>query len=101
MNLLTLVLALPLAGFLIALLMPRNSPQSSRMWALIASLVTFAASLGLLVADEILGATALISPLILCAAARPFDRIKNAPIWRMKISVRRGFETTFMIGNPR
>src|SRR4051812_13493358 len=48
MNLLTLVLALPLAGFLIALLMPRNSPQSSRMWALIASLVTFAASLGLL-----------------------------------------------------
>ena len=48
MNLLTLVLALPLAGFLIALLMPRNSPQSSRMWALIASLVTFVASLGLL-----------------------------------------------------
>ena len=48
MNLLTVVLALPLAGFLIALLLPRSSPQASRMWALVSSLATFAASLGLL-----------------------------------------------------
>jgi len=48
MNLLTVVLALPLAGFLIALLIPRSSPQSSRNWSLAISLVTFAAALGLL-----------------------------------------------------
>jgi NADH-quinone oxidoreductase subunit M len=48
MNLLTLVLALPLASFLIALLLPRSSPQASRMWALVSSLATFAASVGLL-----------------------------------------------------
>ncbi len=48
MNLLTAVLFLPLAGFLVALAMPRSSPQSSRMWALILSLATFVASLGLL-----------------------------------------------------
>jgi NADH-quinone oxidoreductase subunit M len=48
MNLMTAVLALPLAGFLIALMIPRNSPHASRMWALLLSLVTFAASLGLL-----------------------------------------------------
>ena len=48
MNLLTAVLALPLAGFLIALLLPRRSPQASRVWALLSSVVTFAASLGLL-----------------------------------------------------
>ncbi|HWC99764.1 MAG TPA: NADH-quinone oxidoreductase subunit M [Candidatus Sulfopaludibacter sp.] len=48
MNLLTLVLALPLAGFLIALFMPRTSPQASRIWALLSSLGTLAASLGLL-----------------------------------------------------
>jgi NADH-quinone oxidoreductase subunit M len=48
MNLLTVVLALPLAGFLIALFMPRNSPQSSRVWAIAISVVTFVASLGLL-----------------------------------------------------
>jgi NADH-quinone oxidoreductase subunit M len=47
MNLLTVVLALPLAGFLIALLAPRTAPQASRMWALVISLVTFVASLGL------------------------------------------------------
>jgi NADH-quinone oxidoreductase subunit M len=47
MNLLTIVLALPLVGFLVALMLPRSSPASSRMWALIASLVTFAASLAL------------------------------------------------------
>ncbi len=48
MNLLTAVLALPLAGFLIALYIPRTSPQASRTWAIVLSLVTFAASLGLL-----------------------------------------------------
>jgi NADH-quinone oxidoreductase subunit M len=48
MNLLTVVLLLPLAGFLIALLIPRSSPQGSRIWALAISLVTFVASLGLL-----------------------------------------------------
>ncbi|MDR3701017.1 MAG: NADH-quinone oxidoreductase subunit M [Candidatus Sulfopaludibacter sp.] len=48
MNLLTVVLALPLASFLIALLLPRSSPQASRMWALVSSVATFAASLGLL-----------------------------------------------------
>ena len=50
MNLLTAVLALPLAGFLIALLIPRSSPQASRLWAFAVSLVTFVASLGLAVA---------------------------------------------------
>jgi NADH-quinone oxidoreductase subunit M len=48
MNLLTLVLILPLAGFLIALLIPRSAPQGSRAWSLILSLVTFVASLGLI-----------------------------------------------------
>jgi NADH-quinone oxidoreductase subunit M len=48
-NLLDVVLFLPLAGFLIALLIPRSaSPQGHRFWALISSLATFAASLGLL-----------------------------------------------------
>jgi NADH-quinone oxidoreductase subunit M len=47
-NLLTVVLFLPLAGFLIALAIPRSSPQGSRIWALALSLVTFIASLGLL-----------------------------------------------------
>ena len=48
MNLLTVVLLLPLAGFLIALCIPRSSPQASRVWALVLSLAVFAASLGLL-----------------------------------------------------
>jgi NADH-quinone oxidoreductase subunit M len=48
MNLLTVVLFLPLAGFLAALLVPRTAPQASRVWALICSLATFAASVGLL-----------------------------------------------------
>jgi NADH-quinone oxidoreductase subunit M len=48
MNLLEVVLFLPLAGFLIALLIPRSSPQASRVWALLASLATFVLSLGLL-----------------------------------------------------
>lgn len=47
MNLLSLVLFLPLAGFLVALVLPRSSPQSSRLWALVVSLITFAASLAL------------------------------------------------------
>jgi NADH-quinone oxidoreductase subunit M len=47
MNLLSVVLFLPLAGFLVALLLPRSSPQSSRGWALLISLVTFATSLAL------------------------------------------------------
>jgi NADH-quinone oxidoreductase subunit M len=48
LNLLTLVLAMPLVGFLVAVLLPRSSPQASRMWAIVWSLVTFAASLGLI-----------------------------------------------------
>jgi NADH-quinone oxidoreductase subunit M len=47
MNLLSVVLFLPLAGFVVALLVPRSSPGSSRWWALVISLVTFAASLAL------------------------------------------------------
>jgi len=47
MNLLTIVLFLPLAGFLVALAVPRSSPQSSRIWALAISLVTLVASLAL------------------------------------------------------
>jgi len=45
MNLLTAVLFLPLAAFVIALCIPRGN--GSRMWALISSLAVFAASLGL------------------------------------------------------
>jgi NADH-quinone oxidoreductase subunit M len=48
MNLLTVVLLLPLFGFLAAISLPRTSPEASRIWALAVSLVTFAASLGLL-----------------------------------------------------
>ena len=48
MNLLTVVLLLPLAGFLVALAIPRSAPQASRNWALGVSLATFLASLGLL-----------------------------------------------------
>jgi NADH-quinone oxidoreductase subunit M len=47
MNLPTLILALPLAGFLVALLVPRSSPQASRIWAIAISLATFVASLAL------------------------------------------------------
>ncbi len=47
MNLLVWVLFLPLAAFLAALALPRSSPQSSRLWALVASLATFALSIGL------------------------------------------------------
>jgi len=48
MNLLLVVLLLPLAGFLVALALPRSSENASRTWALTLSLVTFVASLGLL-----------------------------------------------------
>jgi NADH-quinone oxidoreductase subunit M len=49
MNLLTLVLALPLIAFFVALAIPRSSSaQGSRLWALVSSIATFAASLGLL-----------------------------------------------------
>ena len=44
MNLLSVVLFLPLVGFVVALLLPRSSPQSSRVWALVISLVTFGVS---------------------------------------------------------
>ena len=47
MNVLTLLLVLPAAGFLIALFIPRSSPQSSRTWAILISLVTFLVSLAL------------------------------------------------------
>ena len=47
MNLPTLILALPLAGFLVALLVPRSSPHGSRIWAIAITLATFAASLAL------------------------------------------------------
>src|SRR5258708_2291418 len=47
MTLLNLVLALPLAGFLIVLLMPREKPQSIRGVALAIALLTFVLSIGL------------------------------------------------------
>lgn len=47
MNLLLWVLAMPLVGFLIALTIPRSSPQSSRIWAIFWSLATFVGSIGL------------------------------------------------------
>jgi NADH-quinone oxidoreductase subunit M len=47
MNLLSVVLFLPLVGFLVALLIPRSSPQASRTWALVISLAIFVISIGL------------------------------------------------------
>jgi NADH-quinone oxidoreductase subunit M len=47
MNLLLVVLALPLLGFLIALAIPRSMPQASRIWAIVWSLATFVVSIGL------------------------------------------------------
>lgn len=47
MNLPTLLLIVPLAGFLIALLIPRSSANGSRVWALAVSLLTFVVSLAL------------------------------------------------------
>ncbi|MGA7235578.1 MAG: NADH-quinone oxidoreductase subunit M [Bryobacteraceae bacterium] len=46
--LLLIVLLMPLAAFFVALALPRSSPEAGRMWALIASLATFVASLGLI-----------------------------------------------------
>jgi NADH-quinone oxidoreductase subunit M len=48
MNLLNAVLLLPLAGFLVALALPRSRPETSRWWAVAVSLITFVASLALL-----------------------------------------------------
>jgi NADH-quinone oxidoreductase subunit M len=48
MNLLTLVLFIPLAGFLAALVVPRSAPQVSRNLGIAISLLTFIASLGIL-----------------------------------------------------
>jgi len=47
MNILTLVLLLPLAGFFAALAIPRSSPQASRNFGMVVALATFVASLGL------------------------------------------------------
>ena len=49
MNLLTLVLLLPLVGFLGALAIPRSAPQVSRNFGIAVALATFVASLGLLI----------------------------------------------------
>jgi NADH-quinone oxidoreductase subunit M len=48
MSLLDTVLFLPLIGFFLLLLVPKNNPYASRVWALLVSVVTFAASLGLI-----------------------------------------------------
>ena len=48
MTLLDTVLFLPLVGFFLMLLVPKDNPQAARMGALVISLVVFAASLGLL-----------------------------------------------------
>jgi len=48
MNLLTVVLLLPLAGFLIAMFIPRSAPQVSRNFGMALALITLVASLGLL-----------------------------------------------------
>jgi len=51
-SLLNLVLALPLAGFLIACFIPRSSASGSRTFALLLSIATFVVSLGLPVAFQ-------------------------------------------------
>ncbi len=48
MSLLDLVIFLPLAGFLIAILLPNDSPDGIRRFTLVFSLIVFAASLGLI-----------------------------------------------------
>ncbi len=48
MNLLTVVIALPLVAFLVALILPKESPQFIRIFAITASVVIFAISLGLI-----------------------------------------------------
>ncbi|MBV6431500.1 MAG: NADH-quinone oxidoreductase subunit M [Bryobacteraceae bacterium] len=47
MNLLNLVLALPLAGFLVTLLLPKNNSHAIRLFSLVVSLAVFVLSLGL------------------------------------------------------
>ena len=47
MNLLELVLAVPAAGFLVALLIPRSQEAMVRMFTLAVSLLAFVLSLGL------------------------------------------------------
>jgi NADH-quinone oxidoreductase subunit M len=49
MTLLDVLIALPLAGFLLLLVLPRASEANSRLVALVISLAIFVASLGLLV----------------------------------------------------
>jgi NADH-quinone oxidoreductase subunit M len=48
MSVLSTVIFLPLIGFLVALLMPKENAGASRFWALAISLVTFLVSLGLI-----------------------------------------------------
>jgi len=48
MTLLDIVIFLPLIGFLILLLVPKTKPETSRLLALVISLVTFVLSLGLI-----------------------------------------------------
>jgi NADH-quinone oxidoreductase subunit M len=48
MSILTAVIFLPLVGFLVALLIPKDNPGASRYWALGISFVTFLVSLGLI-----------------------------------------------------
>lgn len=47
MTLLDIIIAIPALGFILALLIPRNQAQFSRLFTLAVSLVTFVASLGL------------------------------------------------------
>ena len=47
MNLLNIVIFLPLVGFLLLILVPKDKPQMSRMLALAIAVITFLASLGL------------------------------------------------------
>jgi NADH-quinone oxidoreductase subunit M len=47
MNLLNWLIAVPAAGFLLVLLLPRGKPQTARVVSLVLSLVVFVASLGL------------------------------------------------------
>ncbi len=47
MNLLDVILLIPLAGFLIAMLLPKSQPQLVRLFALAVSIVTFAGGLAL------------------------------------------------------
>jgi NADH-quinone oxidoreductase subunit M len=62
MNLLDLLLALPLAGFLTAVFVPRSNPQLSRLLTLAVSLFTFVASLGLVGSYEQLSTDVLWIP---------------------------------------